>query len=125
MKKIVIIILVAIFSSQISAMSRNPETYTPPAWTEHANAKNDAAFALAHKDFRLLGYVVRGTIIPGIQQNEKELLSKQCGLRTLEGFGDIVRNPEQLQKMKAMRKYAETYNKIVAAQCRTTISPEN
>jgi hypothetical protein len=116
-RQIILILLTALFSSQVFAMSRSPETYTPPAWTKNANADKDAAYALAHKDFRLLGYVVRGTMIPGIDQNEKALLSEKCGVRMIEGFGDVVRSQAQLQAMKAMHHYAATYNKIVAAQC--------
>jgi UDP-glucose 6-dehydrogenase len=124
-RQIIIILLTALFSSQVFAMSKSPDSYTPPAWTQNANAEKDAAFALAHKDLRLLAYAARSTIVPGISQNEKELLSKQCGLRVLEGFGDVVRSPAQLQKMKAMHDYAAEYNKIIAAQCQATTSPEN
>lgn len=98
-------------------MSHSPEPYTPPTWHENANAENDAALAVAHKDFRLLAYAARNTVVPGVDQNEKAMLSKKCGLRMIEGFGDVVRSQAQLQAMKAMHDYAATYNKIVAAQC--------
>ena len=116
-RRIIALLLTALFSSQAFTMSSSPDSYTPPTWSRNANAEKDAAIALAHKDFRLLAYVVRGTMIPGIDQNEKVLLSEKCGLRIIEGFGDVVRSQTQLQAMKAMHDYAATYNKIVAAQC--------
>lgn len=123
--QVFVIFLVAFFSSQISAMSPSPEIYTPPVWSEHASAENDASIAIANNDFRLLGYVVRGTMIPGIEQDEKELLTKQCGMRMLEGFGDVVRSQDQLKKMRAMHDYAAAYNKIVAIQCLATTKSQN
>ena len=124
MKKIIIILFAAVFSSQVFAMSHSPEPYTPPTWHENANAEDDAAFAVAHKDFRLLAYAARNTVVPGVDQNEKAMLSKICGLRMIEGFGDVVRSQAQLQAMKTMHDYAMRYNKIISTQCRAANSSE-
>jgi hypothetical protein len=115
--QLIVIILIAFFSNRICAMSPAPDSYTPAEWSQHADAEKDAGIAIAHKDFRLLAYATRGIIVPGIEQEKKALLSQKCGLRMLEGFGDVVRSQAQLQAMKAMHDYAATYNKIVAEQC--------
>ena len=120
-RQVIIIFLIAFFSSRICAMSPAPDSYTPPEWNEYANAEKDASIAVAHKDFRLLAYATRGIMVPGIEQDEKALLSQKCGLRMLEGFGDVVRSQEQLKKMRAFHDYVTAYNIIVAAQCRKTI----
>jgi hypothetical protein len=118
MNRVLTLLLASIFTTQLNAMSKSPEDYRPPIWTESAQADKDATYALANNDLRLLAYTTRGTMVPGIRLDEKELLSRKCGLRMITGFGDIVRSDEQLRQMKAMREYAEKYNEIIAAQCR-------
>jgi hypothetical protein len=120
MNRVLTLLLASIFTTQLNAMSRTPEVYAPPVWNETAQADQDAAYALANNDLRLLAYTTRSIMVPGIRLEDKELLSSKCGLRMLKGFGDVVRSDAQLQKMKALRGYAEKYNEIIAAQCSAT-----
>lgn len=124
MKLIISLLLTTAVMAQASAMSKSPESYVPPVWNASAEADQDAVYALANGDLRLLAYTTRDIMVPGIEPEQKSLLSEQCGLRMMQGFGDVVRSDEQLQTMKAMREYATEYNKIVAPQCSATKSSE-
>lgn len=118
MKRLPVILLVAIFSARGFAMSKSPEPYTPPEWHENSNAQEDASYALDNDDMRLLAYTTRGITVPGIDDAEKDTISKQCGIRMLDGFGDVVRNEEQLRRMKAMHAYVSRYNAVIAKRCK-------
>jgi hypothetical protein len=118
MKRAFLLLLAGIISTQVLAMAKTTKPYEPPQWHENANAEDDAGVALKYDDKRLLAYYGRGVVIPGIQPDEKEILSEKCGLRMMDGFGDVVRSDAHLEKMKIMRAYAEKYNQLVAPQCR-------
>lgn len=105
------------------AMSRNPDEvkkavpYTAASWHENADPDKDARRALEHGDYRLLGFATRGTSIPGVDPTLKRVYQAQCGLRFIEGFGDVIRSDEQGNQMKLASEYAERYNSLIMTGC--------
>ena len=121
MKRGLLIFLAGVLSTQVLAMAKTTQPYDPPQWRENANAADDAAYALENDDKRLLAYYGRNIMVPGIKPDEKALLSEKCGLRMMEGFGDVVRSDAHLEKMKTMRAYIEQYNQVIAPLCRGSV----
>ena len=78
----------------------------------------DANTALANGDKRLLCFASRATIVPGVELAQKQAYIDKCGLRFIEGFGDVIRSEEQLENMKKAEAYAKHYNAVIIMQCR-------
>ena len=115
--------LLLLFALDVYAMSQSPNDemesrpYTPSSWNENSIAENDATRALANADFRLLAFATRGTDIPGIDASLRQAYRERCGIRFIEGFGDVVRSEKQLENMKLAREYAARYNAVIIAGC--------
>jgi hypothetical protein len=107
MKRIALLLVAASFTTQGLAMGQIPNNYLVPKW---------------HNDARFIAYTARDVVVPGIPPEEKEALTQKCGVRMLEGYGDVVRSDEHLEQLKAMREYAEQYNKTVEPYCRAAKS---
>lgn len=110
------------------AMSQSPDKqntdsnsesipYTPAPWHEKALAENDASRALANADTRLLAFAMRGYTIPGIDPAQQQAYQAKCGVRFIDGFGDVIRSDEQLEQMKLAREYAVRYNAVIISGC--------
>jgi len=84
---------------------------------QNRNPEEDARAALAEGDFRLLGFARRATSVPGIVGAEWEAAMNNCGVRLLEGFGDVVRSEAELSAARLAAGYAKRYNAVVRAVC--------
>ncbi|MDH5613166.1 MAG: hypothetical protein OEY66_12010 [Gammaproteobacteria bacterium] len=84
---------------------------------ENRNPEEDARAALAEGDFHLLGFATRATSIPGIAAADWEAVMNNCGVRLMEGFGDVVRSKAELSAARLASSYAKRYNAVVRAEC--------
>ena len=122
-----ILVSMALFSlgiDNIQAMGENidqstsTEPYKPAKWSINSVAENDAYRALDNKDYQLLGFALRATNVPGINQSQVETYREKCGIRLMKGFGDTIKSNEALEKMKQAREYALKYNTIIKSKCK-------
>lgn len=84
---------------------------------KNMNPEEDARAALEKGDFRLLGFATRATSVPGIVGADWEAVMKNCGVRLLEGFGDVVRSEAELSAARLAASYATRYNTVVREAC--------
>lgn len=82
-------------------------------------AKEDAKLAAQNLDFRVLGFVRKLISLPGIDQAKysAEWVEKHCGIQILKGVTDTVEAGEDLSHQKALRIYAQAYNKVIFKSC--------
>lgn len=100
------------------AMETLPENLKQFAWLQGADSKVDAEAAVAKKDFRLLAVSGRGLMIPGIAVEDREAAKNKCGIRYMEGMGDVIQpDPEFRKWRKKGSEYAKAYNAIVHKHC--------
>ena len=112
---------VIFYCTSVLAFSSTPseiEAYTPADWSDSTSAANDARYAIDNKDFRLLGFAMRGYDVPGIDASKKQSYIEKCGIRVFDEFGDVVRSKKQLDEMQLAREYAIQYNRVIVTACR-------
>lgn len=82
-------------------------------------AQKDAKLAAKNLDFRVLGFVKKLISLPGIDQAKysAQWIEKQCGIRILKGVTDTVEPGEDMSHRKALRIYADAYNKVIFKSC--------
>lgn len=83
------------------------------------NPIQDAQRAGAADDYYFLAYQTgRGGILktPGLTQQQST--NKRCGLRLLDGMGDVIYGDNHQKYRKALRHYAEQFNKTMFSFCR-------
>ena len=83
------------------------------------NPVQDAQRAVAADDYYFLAYQTgRGGIVktPGLTQQQSS--NKRCGLRMLDGMGDVIYGDNHQQYRKAMRDYSSQFNKTMFSFCR-------
>lgn len=71
---------------------------------------------LARGDHRVIIRAGRGQMAPGIQAEQQEAVKARCGMRHLEGLGDLVRPGEEAQQ-QALTDFAAAYNRQIVAHC--------
>ncbi|MDT8451819.1 MAG: glutamyl-tRNA amidotransferase [Gammaproteobacteria bacterium] len=110
-------------------MSSNPEEESEPVAAEDSSAvkrgtqyeqrdpEADARAAIERGDLRLLGFATRVTSLPGVVAEDKEAALAACGVRLLEGFGDVIRSDEELAAMQQASAYAKRYNAVMLGVC--------
>jgi hypothetical protein len=84
---------------------------------ENRHPEEDARAALAKGDFRLLGFATRLTSVPGIVAADWEMVMNSCGVRLLEGFGDVISSKAELVAIRLASSYALRYNTVVRVEC--------
>lgn len=72
--------------------------------------------SLAKQDYRLIVRAGRGEVAPGIAAGEQEAAKARCGVRYLEGLGDVIK-PDQKEAQARLRAYAAEYNQRMLAHC--------
>ncbi|WP_219591007.1 hypothetical protein [Aeromonas salmonicida] len=72
--------------------------------------------SLARQDYRLIVRAGRGAVAPGIVASEQEAAKARCGVRYLDGLGDVIR-PGQEEAQARLRAYAAEYNQRMLAHC--------
>ncbi|MFB0768265.1 hypothetical protein ACEU5N_11360 [Aeromonas salmonicida] len=72
--------------------------------------------SLARQDHRLIVRAGRGEVAPGITASEQEAAKARCGVRYLDGLGDVIR-PGQEEAQARLRAYAAEYNQRMLAHC--------
>ncbi|HDX8353196.1 TPA: hypothetical protein RQM97_001146 [Aeromonas dhakensis] len=82
-----------------------------------ADALEQAVSAsLAKQDYRLIVRAGRGEVAPGIGADEQASAKARCGVRYLEGFGDVIK-PDQKEAHAKLSAYAAQYNQRMLAHC--------
>jgi len=81
-------------------------------------AEVDAQNALNANDYRLLQMPGRGSVLPGIDTEERALAAELCGVKIEEGISDVVRSDDELDKIKLLTQYAAEYNLQVYPKCK-------
>ncbi|MCF3097033.1 hypothetical protein EHZ86_06795 [Aeromonas australiensis] len=71
---------------------------------------------LARQDYRLIVIAGRGEFAPGIAAEQQAEAKARCGVRYLDGLGDVIR-PEQKEAHAKLRAYANEYNQQMLAHC--------
>lgn len=84
---------------------------------EGRNPEEDARAALDKGDVRLLGFATRVTSVPGVAAADRQAAMDACGVRLLEGFGDLIRSEEELLARRQASEYAVRYNRVVVKSC--------
>ena len=102
-----------------AAMTAQNDSAQPLAWVTTAKVEDDIARAIARGDLRLLTFPGRGVDIPGIAAAEQEKAERLCGLRYLEGTGDVIRSEAEIELRRLVRIYTEKYNPAIYAACKT------
>lgn len=71
---------------------------------------------LARQDYRLIVIAGRGEFAPGIAAEQQAAAKARCGVRYLDGLGDVIR-PEQKEAHAKLSAYASEYNRRMLAHC--------
>ncbi|MCH7371325.1 hypothetical protein [Aeromonas sp. MR16] len=72
--------------------------------------------SLARQDYRLIVRAGRGEVAPGIPAEAQADAKARCGVRYLDGLGDVIR-PEQKEEHAKLSAYAAEYNQRMLAHC--------
>ncbi|MEW7865101.1 hypothetical protein [Aeromonas diversa] len=76
----------------------------------------DVAASVRAGDTRIIVRAGRGQMAPGIPAELQAEAKARCGVRTLEGLGDVVR-PEQREAYNKRLAYAVEYNRLMLSHC--------
>lgn len=87
-------------------------------WVDDADAKADAAAAIAKKDYRLLAFSGRRQTLPGIHSDLVEQAKSQCGYLLVPGTGDALNSVEKGERRAKAFDYAKAFNQFVLANCK-------
>ena len=79
----------------------------------------DVQASLKAGDTRLIVRAGRGQTAPGAPAGEQADAKARCGIRYLEGLGDVIRPGEQEQHTKRVL-YASEYNRLMLPHCKAT-----
>ena len=71
---------------------------------------------LAKQDYRLIVIAGRGEFAPGIAAELQAETKARCGVRYLDGLGDVIR-PGQQEIHAKLRAYANEYNRQMLKHC--------
>jgi len=74
--------------------------------------------AIANKDFRFFATSGRRITLPGVIENEKELLISQCGVKFMPDTGDVLKSEQQRMERKLKVVYMTEYNQRIMRSCR-------
>ncbi|MFM4678308.1 hypothetical protein ACEUD4_07940 [Aeromonas media] len=72
--------------------------------------------SLAKQDYRLIVRAGRGEVAPGIAADQQAAAKARCGVRYLDGLGDVIR-PEQKEAHARLSTYASEYNQLMVTHC--------
>ncbi|WP_310597783.1 hypothetical protein [Aeromonas aquatica] len=72
--------------------------------------------SLAKQDYRLIVRAGRGEVAPGIPAEAQADAKARCGVRYLDGLGDVIR-PEQKEEHAKLSAYAAEYNQRMLVHC--------
>ena len=72
--------------------------------------------SLAQQDYRLIVRAGRGEVAPGIATDQQAAAKARCGVRYLEGLGDVIK-PDQKEAHARLSAYAAEYNQRMLAHC--------
>ncbi|MNC05327.1 hypothetical protein D3C75_527980 [compost metagenome] len=72
--------------------------------------------SLAQQDYRLIVRAGRGEVAPGIAADQQAAAKARCGVRYLEGLGDVIK-PDQKEAHARLSAYAAEYNQRMLAHC--------
>ncbi|MNZ29161.1 hypothetical protein D3C78_464060 [compost metagenome] len=72
--------------------------------------------SLAQQDYRLIVRAGRGEVVPGIAAEQQVAAKARCGVRYLEGLGDVIK-PDQKEAHARLSAYAAEYNRRMLAHC--------
>ncbi|WP_394294081.1 hypothetical protein [Aeromonas rivipollensis] len=72
--------------------------------------------SLAQQDYRLIVRAGRGEVAPGIATDQQAAAKARCGVRYLEGLGDVIK-PDQKEAHARLSAYAAEYNQRMLAYC--------
>ena len=87
------------------------------SWVENWNMEQALEHARAEGDHRLMAFTQRSRAVPGVAAQEIAHLEKRCGLKYMPGTGDVIRSPQQLEKLNKAREIAMAYNQAVLKLC--------
>lgn len=72
--------------------------------------------SLAKQDYRLIVRAGRGEVAPGIPAQAQAEAKARCGVRYLDGLGDVIK-PGQKEEHARLSAYAAEYNQRMLAHC--------
>lgn len=71
---------------------------------------------LTRQDYRLIVIAGRGELAPGIAAEQQASAKARCGVRYLDGLGDVIRH-EQKEAHARLSAYASEYNQLMVTHC--------
>lgn len=84
---------------------------------ENRDPEADAQAAIEKGDLRLLGFALRATSVPGVAAADRQAALDVCGVRLLEGFGDVLRKGQDMTARRLAHAYATRYNLVMVKAC--------
>ncbi|HEH9417780.1 TPA: hypothetical protein SIA31_001805 [Aeromonas sobria] len=78
--------------------------------------EQEVAANLARQDYRLIVIAGRGEFAPGIAAELQAETKARCGVRYLDGLGDVIR-PGQQEIRAKLSAYASEYNRQMLEHC--------
>jgi hypothetical protein len=86
---------------------------------DYGAAVAEAQLAIAKQELQFLAAGNRTISLPGIdlQKNSLQELQQRCGYRFLKGMGDTLHSKEDIQRRKALHRYASAYNQAMLVAC--------
>lgn len=72
--------------------------------------------SLARQDYRLIARAGRGEVAPGIPAEAQADAKARCGVRYLDGLGDVIKSGQKEEHAK-LSAYAAEYNQRMLAHC--------
>lgn len=79
---------------------------------------------LAKQDYRLIVIAGRGEFAPGIAAELQAETKARCGVRYLDGLGDVIK-PGQQEMYAKLSAYASEYNQRMVTHCPSAPAASN
>ena len=83
-----------------------------------AQAINDAK---EKKDYRLIYTLGRKSVIPGFETKKFSALKKQCGIKPIQGTGDVIKGPSDKQERRIKYQFAKEFNTEMYTICQKSV----
>lgn len=74
--------------------------------------------SLTNQDYRLIVRAGRGEVAPGVPIEKQDVAKARCGVRYLDGLGDVIK-PGEDEAFNKLMTYAAQYNQHMIVHCLT------
>jgi hypothetical protein len=116
MKKVHLAFAVFLALSHASARAEEvvPVEVLKLRWIDQASPVAEAQAAIEQGDCALLGVYGYTLVVPGVGEARRQELEKECGVRPIDGTGDVWVNKEHGRLIQKATEYVRIYNQYVS-----------